>query len=781
MSQQLANGKQQFIDGNGAPLAGGSVAFYQPGTLIPVNTYQDSALTILNANPLTLDADGMAVIWGADGTQYRQIVKNSAGVTIWDQVVGLTIMGASVGNLQSAAYITAVDSGVVNAYAMTLSPAITSLKPGMVVQIDNILNTNTGASTLNVNALGALPVVFAGGSPMTGGELAAGYGASFRLNYAGTEWVLLNSTAGEFAPTATVGDSSTKVASTAFVAAARTPSASVRQAVLSGQTTNGQGSAISAGSGLAVNLAATATPMVLTAAQGFGAYGGNDKVEVLSADATGIVTIPANQTSYLYRQLASAWGSTLAPAQYGYVYNQSAQSSLTLNQVSTDDFGNSWSNNSVTFANTSPAIPATYYGVFNGTSSYMKSTAFTTLGAGAWSLRGWFNTGSLAAPQCAFMFANSSGYGVEVAINTTGKTALYLSSTGSSWDVASATAGSITMATGTSYFIELTYDPVAGKYLLYINGSLDQAVTSSAHICAGASMTVGATYAPGAYFSGNAQGFEFLPYCQHPAGTTYTAPTALSNVGNPGYASDWFDMTAFVMRTPSAASTVPGTSPTFALTGPRVYVGQAVTGASSVSSVTNYPYMQNGPNGVLGMDGLINNTNASSDLALSIGQGCYIDVAGSAAVPLHVATGDKQLYAIECLLQNVPGYSTTTGTAQLNPNNAAISGMFEGEGADLGGVGISNLSNFFSGFVLCNIGTPMRISALACTSTIAKTVKAEYSGNNTSRNLAGVVMGTWLATASSPPAVNTTTAWTSLGTLAFTNPATGRIIIRRLA
>lgn len=95
MSQQLANGKQQFIDGNGNPLAGGSVAFYLPGTLTPTNTWQDPALTTPNANPVVLDALGMASIWGADGTQYRQVVQDALGNTIWDEVVGDISGGSS--------------------------------------------------------------------------------------------------------------------------------------------------------------------------------------------------------------------------------------------------------------------------------------------------------------------------------------------------------------------------------------------------------------------------------------------------------------------------------------------------------------------------------------------------------------------------------------------------------------------------------------------------------------------------------------------------------------
>jgi hypothetical protein len=58
MSLPLLNAKKQYFDQNGNPLAGGSVAYYQPGTLTPVNTYQDQGLSVLNSNPLVLDANG---------------------------------------------------------------------------------------------------------------------------------------------------------------------------------------------------------------------------------------------------------------------------------------------------------------------------------------------------------------------------------------------------------------------------------------------------------------------------------------------------------------------------------------------------------------------------------------------------------------------------------------------------------------------------------------------------------------------------------------------------
>lgn len=79
----LPNGKQQFLDVNGDPLSGGSVTFYVPDTTTYKDTWQDEAMTILNTNPVLLDAGGWAVIYGSG--EYRQVVKNVFGDLIWDQ------------------------------------------------------------------------------------------------------------------------------------------------------------------------------------------------------------------------------------------------------------------------------------------------------------------------------------------------------------------------------------------------------------------------------------------------------------------------------------------------------------------------------------------------------------------------------------------------------------------------------------------------------------------------------------------------------------------------
>ena len=85
MSGILPNGKQQFIDSNGNPLASGKVYYYIPSTTTFKNTYQDDALTILNTNPIQLDANGQCIAYG-DGS-YRQQVYDVNNNLIWDQQV----------------------------------------------------------------------------------------------------------------------------------------------------------------------------------------------------------------------------------------------------------------------------------------------------------------------------------------------------------------------------------------------------------------------------------------------------------------------------------------------------------------------------------------------------------------------------------------------------------------------------------------------------------------------------------------------------------------------
>lgn len=63
----LPPGRTQYLDLDGNPLVGGSVYYYQPGTTTPKNTWKDAFQLILNTNPVVLDDDGSALVYGAGG------------------------------------------------------------------------------------------------------------------------------------------------------------------------------------------------------------------------------------------------------------------------------------------------------------------------------------------------------------------------------------------------------------------------------------------------------------------------------------------------------------------------------------------------------------------------------------------------------------------------------------------------------------------------------------------------------------------------------------------
>jgi hypothetical protein len=88
-----------------------------------------------------------------------------------------------------------VDTGTVNNYSANLSPYFGSLTDGMVVRI-KIANTNTGASTLNLNGTGAIPIRAAsnagGPAALVGFEMTTGSPSTFIYNLANNIWILTN-------------------------------------------------------------------------------------------------------------------------------------------------------------------------------------------------------------------------------------------------------------------------------------------------------------------------------------------------------------------------------------------------------------------------------------------------------------------------------------------------------------------------------------------------------------------------------------------------------------
>lgn len=145
-------------------LAGGTVGYYIPSTLTPKQTWQNAGETILNTNPVTLDANGCAIVYGSG--IYRQILKDSLGNTIWDQLTASTN--------QNNPYWAGTASGTAN--AITITDAAFNGTAGQIVQFLP-LYTNTGAATATISGLGPYSIVkdtTTGPVSLTGGEIAVG-------------------------------------------------------------------------------------------------------------------------------------------------------------------------------------------------------------------------------------------------------------------------------------------------------------------------------------------------------------------------------------------------------------------------------------------------------------------------------------------------------------------------------------------------------------------------------------------------------------------------------
>ncbi len=145
-------------------LAGGSVAFYVPNTLTFKDTWfnADQSANHKNANPVPLDQNGCAIIYGTGS--YRQVVHDSVGNTVWDQVTTDTSANNNTfwaGNAAGTAnVITVVDPGF-------------NGTDGSIVNFTAIA-TNTGSATLNPSGFGAVSILkdtTAGPVSLVGGEI----------------------------------------------------------------------------------------------------------------------------------------------------------------------------------------------------------------------------------------------------------------------------------------------------------------------------------------------------------------------------------------------------------------------------------------------------------------------------------------------------------------------------------------------------------------------------------------------------------------------------------
>lgn len=373
-----------------------------------------------------------------------------------------------------------------------------------------------------------------------------------------------------------------------------------RQTVLAGALSSGLPAFFAAGSGLALNLSATATAVQIAFAAGFGVMGEVDLVSQITADVASFITaLPATNTSYLTATYVDSgsvtWGQTLIPPQYGYTFDRARQALLRMAGANTsttflDDYGNTWTATGTAQISTGTQIDGLNTLAVGGSGAYIGSANFTSLGYGSWTLESKIRFTTLPSAGTVFVFnaTNAGGWGLQLGLNDaagTKKLLLTASANGTSADIASGVLGtSTTWATATTYHLAVVYDALAGKYFVYKDGVLDLTVTSTARICGLANLRLASNTA-GGDVNGNMAGFRLSPFCRYPNGTTFTVP----NIATFAVEGDFFSIPQMKMFGATAASGSAGTDPTFTAKN-LVYIGEADTGAATVSAVRNYAY-----------------------------------------------------------------------------------------------------------------------------------------------------------------------------------------------
>lgn len=179
----LPNGRQQFLDANGNPLASGQVFMYvPPATTTPKTTWQDASQSTPNSNPITLDSSGTALIYGIGS--YRQLVKDALGNTIWDAQTAAT--GTSTGsNIYGGTSTGSINAQVVAPPNFTgVDGEQVAFKAGFTNSGPMTLNAGTGVWPLQANTI-------AGHAPLVGGEVTAGNYVLVEWDSAGSHFVLV--------------------------------------------------------------------------------------------------------------------------------------------------------------------------------------------------------------------------------------------------------------------------------------------------------------------------------------------------------------------------------------------------------------------------------------------------------------------------------------------------------------------------------------------------------------------------------------------------------------
>lgn len=161
-----------------------------PGNSNPADANYPEGSFKNDAVPGDLSGTPLEKDWCNDFQGLLQKLLNYAGITPSgnpDTVVASDYWDALTKRINSfSQYL--VDSGAADAYVVGGDPAYTAYATGMKLRV-KIANTNTGASTINVDSLGAKNIVKYVSTPLAAGDLPAG--TIVEMQYDGTNFQLV--------------------------------------------------------------------------------------------------------------------------------------------------------------------------------------------------------------------------------------------------------------------------------------------------------------------------------------------------------------------------------------------------------------------------------------------------------------------------------------------------------------------------------------------------------------------------------------------------------------
>jgi len=164
-------------------------------------------------------------------------------------------------------------------------------------------------------------------------------------------------------------------------------------------------------------------------------------------------------------------------------------------------------------------------------------------------------------------------------------------------------------------------------------------------------------------------------------------------------------------------------------------------------------------------------TNATEDYFLKVGEEAYISFSNVTQVPLHIATQDGTYYEMHIIPANTGGMSGGTGLIYLYPNNTTYSNAFYYANFGCRSTGLGYAYQLLHAF---RIGV-----GFSCT-TAWITNRTQYKNVHEIYDIYGINDSYPLAVVSSTDWRDTTTPWTSLGTVVFPQASSGEILVRRL-